>query len=401
MSCCKSILQAFIPFQQYTFLYNFNEKLSRMNIAKNKADVHEKRQIYGLLLIQGLYFLMVVLLPQHTRYHQLITFNYPVFNGMPVIVNVELFVFWLSVAIETRILLTDCIMNKSILAMFSILFNHKTKFLISPFKFQFKSIMFQYFVIRQTFVITLDLFIVINYYIFMKHLLMDFDMSATELALNLLCFHICFLLFVSTFAVVINVGSVLSLYNVTACFIILTRLKIMSKKVSKFDRLVTIRLLYYIHHQVKTLQFLVEIEKILGFALTIFLAASCPLFATSMSLLLTNEHHLSPILLATMCMLVLGFVFGSIVMHCILAHISGKLHSPYKQILSLNNRMHKCSLMARLRVANSIEAFHVKKRYGVSYHLGTSAPIGLVSMRAFVKVRLFFNISKYLIIFSF
>lgn len=71
--------------------------------------------------------------------------------------------------------------------------------------------------------------------------------------------------------------------------------------------------------------------------------------------------------------------------HFVAAMFTDRIHRPYKTIFSQFVKSPRANLLARIRVSNNIQAFLVKKHYGIVYRqIGMN--FGLVSMSTFCKV---------------
>lgn len=80
-----------------------------------------------------------------------------------------------------------------------------------------------------------------------------------------------------------------------------------------------------------------------------------------------------------------GQITVLIFFHLGAALVTTRLHRPYQLFNSHFVRYKATSLVSHVRIANNIQAFLVKKQYGISYNM-LGMTFGLVSMAAFLKV---------------
>ena len=80
-----------------------------------------------------------------------------------------------------------------------------------------------------------------------------------------------------------------------------------------------------------------------------------------------------------------GQITVIIFFHLVAAMVTNRLHRPYKVINSQFVRYKNHSLVNHVRIANNIQTFLVKKRYGINYKM-LGKIFGLVSITAFLKV---------------
>lgn len=142
-------------------------------------------------------------------------------------------------------------------------------------------------------------------------------------------------------------------------------------------------------NQVQSLLFLMRCNRVYGLLLVAFLVGHVPFSGTMFTYVLTRMDH-DEFRLLTMIM-VCGQYTMIICFHYSAAILSKTMHSIYKPFMSVlvrhsvGSEQHGPSVQHvrfQLCTAWHVQAFHVKRRYGITY-----ASFGLVSLSAFAKVR--------------
>lgn len=379
MQMWKSLVTVFVPGRGLTFIEEFFETLKQCS-NKDRATLQRLRLLYVLLVAQCLGAFVVLVTPRKTRYYQLITFNFLVWHGFPVATNLEAFVFTLFYMNYVYIIFTRSYHNYSVQIMYK-LFVKKDKSFVFNSKEQIEETILRFFNIFQLMSIALDGFIIFNYIKFILIFVAEYGLFANiHSMLGLISFHISFTLYNSCLAMSLYFGGLGDTMGMATWLVFRIRVrhlqKILGYRVTKFT---VLRLQYFQQEQHKTFKFLYEVNKLFSIIFTTFLLSSSPLSATLLTALLTQSFSL--FLTLGLTTFVSGVFIAILFLHYTAAKFSKHLHSPYHRVMSLNIRLLRCSLRARLRLAWNIQAFHVHKRYGLMY-----AYCGLITMLAFAKV---------------
>lgn len=145
----------------------------------------------------------------------------------------------------------------------------------------------------------------------------------------------------------------------------------------------------FVRFQVATLMWILDSNKLFGSLLVAFLLGHVPLSGTlAMYALFHSGGHTSFRLMASA--MVVGEYLAIVYFHYSAALISKSLHTIYAPFMAILARRSCQQLVARFRLkslrfqlttALHVQAFHVKRRYGITY-----ASFGLVSLSAFARV---------------
>lgn len=365
MARWKSILKVFRPFRSFSFFLELYQTLGKINFEKDRVALREVRQLCALVLAQGIYFVAMFLTPDKTRYQQLVTFDFAAYHRMPRVTNFEIFLLWLCMAFFTHALFFQFASNRAVQLIFKIVFKahfhaRSSSFLLGS-SFRADHRLMLCFNIYQVFTIALDMMALFTYVEFMWTMFADFEVGIVERAASLLCFHFFFGLFISALAVFLYVGSILCCLAMLSFFIFFARLNSMTKMIESRTKVTMLRLLAFKQHQVKTLQFLEQINQLFGPLLTTFLCTSLPFNGTVFSFVAVN-NHLSLVISILLVLFLVAMSTGMLAMHYLAGRFSQRFHRDYKRIISLNAHHRRCPLLHRLRVVNSIEAFHVHNK---------------------------------------
>lgn len=156
-----------------------------------------------------------------------------------------------------------------------------------------------------------------------------------------------------------------------------------------------LRMLRFHRQTIYSLRYLAEVDRLYSDCLFIAFVTQTPMASTFLVVSLFNKQL--PFYLSFLLLLgSLNHIFMFVVFHLLAGKFSDSLRSPFKTIMSMNLQVARCPLQHRLKVAHSIQAFYVGKRYGLKYKVINTH----ISLMSFTKVFVD-NFCSILIIFIF
>lgn len=198
---------------------------------------------------------------------------------------------------------------------------------------------------------------------------LDFVGCNSATLVTIIMFNVCGFLFLSFNCLSLAI-SCLAMWVVMATAVVLSarhRTTNLLLRPAKWAAPPRRRLLRFVHENVLSLLFVLSSNRIFGKMMATTLAMMMPMNGSMLVIALTNTQmnvytRSALVLIGTSALVMLQ------VIHYLVAQFSARLHSPYGRVMSVFLRHSpRWTLKERLRIAHNIHAFHVQRKYGLTY----------------------------------